>query len=93
MMQRKHEGMMVEIKIKKINAISRSEFIELIKDPKTHLQFLRQRLSFHSVDNINDIIDEVNSAVTDVYYVDILSPDNTCIIYFWSVTDFSNFRR
>jgi len=83
----------IEIQIKKINAVSRTEFKELIKDPKTHLQFLRQRLSFHSKDNINNILDELDEIVTDVYYVDIVANDLACVVYFWSLTDFANFRR
>jgi len=82
-----------EIKIKKLNAIARSEFKELIKDPKTHMQFLRQRLRFESKDNINNIIDELDGIVTDVYYVDIIANDLICDIYFWNNQDFMNFRR
>jgi len=76
-----------------MNSISRSEFKELIKDPKTHLQFLRQRLVFESKDNMNDILDEVDDLVTDVYYADIIASDFICVIYFWSPQDFANFRR
>jgi len=81
------------IEIKKINEISRSEFKSLIQDPATHLQFLRQRMQFHSKDNIDNILDELAELVTDVYYVDVVANDMICVVYFWSLKDFAHFRR
>jgi len=81
------------IEIKKINEISRSEFKSLIQDPTTHLQFLRQRMQFHSKDNIDNILDELAELVTDVYYVDVVANDMICVVYFWSLKDFAHFRR
>lgn len=83
----------VEIRIQKINSIGANEFRKLIEDPKVHLQFLRNRLRIESKDNLNNILAEIDSISSDVYHVEVLTSDTTCIIYFWSTADFSNFRK
>ena len=83
----------VEIKIQKVNSIARAEWKNLIADPKIHLQFLKHRLMIESKDNLDNILDEIDSLVTDVYYVDVLATDLMGVVYFWSEQDFMNFRR
>ena len=82
----------VEIIIGKVNVLTRAEFKSLIADPKIHLQFLKQRLMIESKDNLDDIIAEIDSVVTDVYYVDYLASNFIGVVYFWSQKDFAQVR-
>lgn len=84
---------MTSIEINKTNSITRDEFKMLIKDPKIHLIFLKQRLTIRSNNNIDDIIEELDDITTDIYYADILERDNVCVVYFWSLKDFGHFRK
>ena len=81
------------LKITKRNAISRSEFIKLTEDPSIHIRFLRNRLLLETKGGLVDLLDEIEQASTDIFYVDVTNTNTTAYIYFYSENDFAKFRR
>ena len=81
------------IKISKRNMINRGDFVKLIEDPKTHIQFLRHKITIETNGELQNILDDIEELSTDIYFVDVIGTHTVANVYFYSNTDFSKFRR